>query len=77
MQSVDRIVTILTFLSGAGKGLGITELYDSCDLPKSTLHRALNSLMEYGFVLQDVQTKRYRLGPAVYALGQAFWPRMT
>lgn len=72
MQSVDRIVTILSLLSNAGKGLGITDLYASCDLPKSTLHRTLNSLMEYGFVLQDVQSKKYRLGPAVLRLGASF-----
>lgn len=72
MQSVGRIVTILSLLSNAGKGLGITELYTSCDLPKSTLHRTLNSLMEYGFVLQDVQSKKYRLGPAVLRLGASF-----
>lgn len=72
MQSVDRIVTILSLLSEAGKGLGITELYTSCDLPKSTLHRTLNSLLEYGFVLQDEQTKKYRLGHAVLRLGASF-----
>jgi len=72
MQSVDRIVTILTVLSGAAKGLGITELFESCDLPKSTLHRTLSSLMENGFVLQDANSKKYRLGPAVLTLGASF-----
>ena len=72
MQSVDRIVTILSLLSNAGKGMGITELYASCDLPKSTLHRALNSLMKHGFVLQDPESKKYRLGPAVLRLGASF-----
>ncbi|MEL7563624.1 MAG: IclR family transcriptional regulator [Dehalobacterium sp.] len=72
MQSVDRIVTILSLLSNAGKGLGITELYTACDLPKSTLHRTLNSLMEHGFVLQDVESKKYRLGPTVLRLGASY-----
>jgi len=72
VQSVDRIVTILSLLSNAGKGLGITELYTACDLPKSTLHRTLNSLMEHGFVLQDVESKKYRLGPTVLRLGSSY-----
>lgn len=72
MQSVDRIITILALLSNAGKGLGITEVYNACDLPKSTLHRTLGSLMEHGFVLQDVESKKYRLGPAVLRLGASY-----
>ena len=36
MQSVDRIVTILALLSDSSKGMGITELSEACDLPKST-----------------------------------------
>lgn len=72
MQSVDRIITILAHLSDAGKGLGITEVYNACDLPKSTLHRTLGSLMEHGFVLQDAESKKYRLGPAVLRLGASY-----
>lgn len=72
MQSVDRIVTILTLLSNAAHGLGITDLYSACDLPKSTLHRILNSLMEHGLVLQDLETKKYRLGHSVLRLGAGY-----
>lgn len=72
MQSVDRIVNILTKLSNSSKGLGITDLYGVCDLPKSTLHRTLNSLMEFGFVVQDAQTKKYRLGSALLRLGTSY-----
>lgn len=72
MQSVDRITTILSLLANAGKGVGITDLFAVCDLPKSTLHRTLNSLMDHGFVLQDAETKKYRLGPAVLRLGASF-----
>jgi IclR family KDG regulon transcriptional repressor len=72
VQSVDRIVTILSLLSNAGKGMGITELYATCDLPKSTLHRTLNSLMQHGFVLQDAESKKYRLGPAILRLSTSF-----
>lgn len=72
MQSVDRIVTILSLLANAGKGMGISELYDTCELPKSTLHRTLNSLLEHGFVHQDPESKKYRLGPAILRLGSCF-----
>ena len=51
MQSVDRIVTILALLADSSKGLGITELYEACELPKSTLHRILASLVQHDFAI--------------------------
>lgn len=72
MQSVDRIVTILELLADSSKGLGITELYEACDLPKSTLHRILTSLVAYDLAFQDAQTKKYRLGSAMLRLGAKY-----
>jgi len=72
MQSVDRIVTILSLLANSPKGLGITELYEACDLPKSTLHRILSSLVTYDLALQDKQTKKYRLGSAMLRMGAKY-----
>ncbi len=72
MQSVDRIVTILELLADSSKGLGITELYESCDLPKSTLHRILTSLVSHDLAVQDAQTKKYKLGSAMLRLGARY-----
>ena len=72
MQSVDRIVTILELLADSSKGLGITELYESCDLPKSTLHRILTSLVSHDLAAQDAQTKKYKLGSAMLRLGAKY-----
>jgi DNA-binding IclR family transcriptional regulator len=72
VQGVDRVVAILTLLSNAHKGMGITELCASCDLPKSTLHRTLGSLLQHRYVLQDPENKKYRLGPAVLGLGASY-----
>mgnify|MGYP004535662341 CR=1 FL=1 len=72
MQSVDRIVTILALLSDSSKGMGITELSEACDLPKSTLHRILTSLVHHDFAVQDAQSKKYRLGSAMLRLGAKY-----
>ena len=72
MQSVDRIVTILALLADSAKGMGITELYESCDLPKSTLHRILTSLVSHDLAVQDAHTKKYRLGSAMLRLGAKY-----
>ncbi|MDD2568611.1 MAG: IclR family transcriptional regulator [Clostridia bacterium] len=72
MQSVDRIVTILALLADSSKGLGITDLYEACELPKSTLHRILTSLVMHDFAVQDPHTKKYRLGSAMLRMGARF-----
>ena len=63
MQSIDKITTILKSISIFAEGLGIAELHRSSNLPKSTLHRILTGLMKYGYVMQNEDNKKYRLGP--------------
>ena len=72
MQSVDRIVTILAYLAKSSQGMGIMELHQVSDLPKSTLHRVLASLVEHDFVMQDPVTKKYRLGAGMLKLGSSY-----
>jgi DNA-binding IclR family transcriptional regulator len=69
---VDRTVEVLQSLSEAPHGSGITELSRRHHIPKSTLHRMLNSLRRHEFIVQDSLTRRYRLGPALIRLGQPF-----
>lgn len=69
---VDRTVSILNSLADAPRGAGITELSRAHGVPKSTLHRMLTALRSYDFVLQDAETRRYRLGPALARLGNRF-----
>lgn len=69
---VDRTVEVLTSLADAPHGSGITELSRRHHIPKSTLHRMLNSLRRHEFIVQDSLTRRYRLGPALIRLGQPF-----
>jgi len=63
LQSIDKITTILKSISIFAEGLGIAELHRSSNLPKSTLHRILTGLMKYGYVMQNEDNKKYRLGP--------------
>jgi len=68
MQGVDRLMGILTSLSTNPGGLGITEISEMQNLPRSTVHRILRALMEYRLVSQDDQTKKYRLGMGLLRL---------
>lgn len=68
MQSIDRIAAILESISIFAEGVGIAELHRSSNLPKSTLHRILAGLMKQGYVMQNEDNKKYRLGPSFLIL---------
>lgn len=69
VQSVDRALTILEVLSSHNDGLGITDISNKIDLHKSTVHRLLGTLIYKGFVVQDLETNRYRVSLKLYELG--------
>ena len=69
VQSVDRALTILELLSEHIDGLGITEISSKIDLHKSTVHRLLGTLIYKGFVIQDNNTKEYKISLKLYELG--------
>lgn len=69
MRGIQRQVALLDAISGASEsGISITDLYLATGLPKGTVHRVLASLQEHGIVVQEEDSKRWRLGPKV-----AFW----
>ena len=69
VQSIERALLILETLGHYPRGIGVTELGHSVGLHKSTVHRLLNSLGVYGYVEQDKDTERYRLGMKILSLG--------
>jgi DNA-binding IclR family transcriptional regulator len=69
LQIIDRVATILESISIFVEGVGIAELHRSSNLPKSTLHRILTGLMKHGYVMQNDDSKKYRLGPNFLILG--------
>ncbi|MBX6394364.1 MAG: IclR family transcriptional regulator [Alicyclobacillaceae bacterium] len=62
VKSVDRALRILEQVSRYKEGVGITELAADVDMYKSTVHRLLTTLLNRGYVEQDVKTGRYKLG---------------
>jgi DNA-binding IclR family transcriptional regulator len=49
VQSIDRVLDIVESLSTRQGGLTLTELAKSIDLPKSTTHRLLSTLVRRGY----------------------------
>ncbi|MDX2970889.1 IclR family transcriptional regulator [Kribbella solani] len=71
IQSVDRAIRILGVLQGARR-LSLSDLAARLDLPPSTVHGILKTLQAHGMVLQDRDSNRYQLGPAVLKLGNVY-----
>ena len=62
VQVIDRALDIIEQLATSEKGLSITELARRTDLPKSTVHRILNSFIPRHLIEKNEQTNLYMLG---------------
>jgi len=69
IRAVERAAAILKSFSPATPALGVTELARRLGLHKSTVHRLLATLEREGFVVQDADGGRYRLGLQLFELG--------
>ena len=68
-QSLERGLAILCACKPGRPLLGVSELAREVHLSRSTAHRYIATLNELGYLRQDVQTRKYRLGPRVLDLG--------
>jgi DNA-binding IclR family transcriptional regulator len=66
--TVDKALDVLFHLHSAGTSLGLSEIGRALDLPKSSCHRLLASLVDREVVDRDEQG-RYRPGLALLSLG--------
>ena len=66
VQSIERAFAVLGALTDGP--IGVTEVADRVDLPKSTAARMLASLAREGAVEQVPGDTRYRLGPRIESL---------
>jgi len=71
IQSVDRAIRVLGALQGARR-LSLSEIAARLELPPSTVHGIIKTLLAHGMVLQDRDSSRYQLGPAVLKLGNVY-----
>lgn len=61
MQSVSRIFMVIEQIANSKSGLGITELSKATNLPKSTIHRIANALINDNY-LKKSDDDKYKLG---------------
>ncbi|MBC8418748.1 MAG: IclR family transcriptional regulator [Pseudomonadota bacterium] len=68
--SVKKAFQILKLISKANRGLGITELANSLEMSKGTVHGIISALEESGTIMRHPLTKKYTLGFTLFELGK-------
>ena len=70
VQSVVRALSLLNVLADCPTDCSLSEITKQANLPSSTVHRLLSSLVRAGYVTQDPDTAKYALGANLIRLSQ-------
>jgi len=71
IKSIDKALGLLEFLSVNEQETSITKISKELHMGLSTVHRILTTLKSRGYVIQNQQTAKYRLGIKLFELGCA------
>lgn len=70
VKILDKALRVLMLFRPEQPEWGVTAVAREVDMPKSTVYRILRVLQQHGFLSQDPDTRRFRLGLAVLELGR-------
>ena len=70
MSTIRKALTLLDLVAGLDRDIGLADLARLSALDKATARRFLVELEKHGFVEQDDETRRYRLGAAPVRLAR-------
>ncbi|MEH7254458.1 IclR family transcriptional regulator [Neobacillus niacini] len=62
VKSVSRALDIIALVGMKKGGLGVTEIANQIDINKSSVFRTLSTLVQYGYIEQENETQKYKLG---------------
>lgn len=63
----DRLILILGMFSEKDGSLGVSEIADKLDIPRSSVHRILSPLVTHGLIERTVR-RRYRIGTEMFRI---------
>ncbi len=72
IQSIERASAILRLMSGRTRRLSLAEVAGELGLPKGTVYGIMRTLLSVGFVEQDPESGKYRMGAALLHLGSSY-----
>lgn len=72
VKSAARVFEIFGLLVNHPDGLSLTQICGELQLPKSSAHALLNTMVVHGYLREGLRERTYRLGPALFELGSAY-----
>ena len=71
-QTVSRALAILRVFDRDKRELGISELSEKLDLPKTIVFRLVQTLRDAEFLEQNAENSKYRIGLGAFEIGNLF-----
>ncbi|MCF8041137.1 MAG: IclR family transcriptional regulator [Desulfarculaceae bacterium] len=68
MKSLAKALLVMDLLVSKNEEMSVTEISNTLEMPKGTVHRILASLVKYKYARQDHETKKYGLGIRFYMM---------
>jgi DNA-binding IclR family transcriptional regulator len=68
-SAIEKTLEILIAFADSDRELGTVEISELTYLHRATVSRILRTLLDYGMIYQNNETKKYNLGPLSYRLG--------
>jgi DNA-binding IclR family transcriptional regulator len=72
MSSLLKAVSILKCFSYDEPELGISDIIQKVEMPRTTVHRILSTLIRAELLSRKNNTGKYRIGPALYTMGSLY-----
>ncbi len=72
LTSLEKITEVLEILSQEPYEYKIGELSHLSKINRTTVHRILAELLSKGYVIRDEGTKKYKIGPTLYHMGNIY-----
>ena len=72
IQSIDRAVKILNYISKNGNNSRLVEISNDLEIKKSTLHGILSTLEINGLIYKNPDNSKYSLGIKLYEYGKIY-----
>lgn len=70
MRTLAKAMMILDLFSEARPAWRLSEIADATGLDRSTAHRMLKTMLEFGYVSHERESKRYQLGATIQRLAR-------
>lgn len=72
MNSTEKVLWILNRLADEPYEMNLTSLANEMNTVKSGVYKILAVMITHGFILQNHETKKYSIGPALFRLGNVY-----